>query len=182
LTHPRCLPQLWSRLEAHCGQNFNDAKVIFLGDYVDRGPDTRGVLDWLCSLRQRHPAQQHVFLAGNHDFALAAFLGLVGGFDGAAADVQAAGYEPWRENEGPLYAAPDAAGMHLQGRRYATRIGWDEHSVFSSEACVPIPAWNACARRAPFCVVRADTLLCAPSLLASARQRVRVIWCALRAA
>jgi hypothetical protein len=95
------------------------------------------VLEWLCSLAARHPSQQHVFLAGNHDFALAAFLGLVGGFDAADADAQAARYKKWRDSEGPLYGAPDAAGMHLQGRRYATRVGWNEHSVFNSEACAP---------------------------------------------
>lgn len=28
--------------------------LIFLGDYVDRGPDTKGVVDWLIQLRNRH--------------------------------------------------------------------------------------------------------------------------------
>lgn len=92
------------------------------------------MLSFLCALRRRHPRQTHVFLAGNHDLAMAAFLGVAPNVDGARADKQAAEYVPWRRNEGPLYGAPDAAGMHLQGRRWATRVAWDEHSVFQSEA------------------------------------------------
>lgn len=41
-----------------------DDTLVFLGDYVDRGPDSRGVLDRLIPL----PDQcQAVFLLGNHD-------------------------------------------------------------------------------------------------------------------
>lgn len=46
--------------------------VVFLGDYVDRGPDSSGVVDRLCHL----PAgdiQWH-FLEGNHESAMQAFL------------------------------------------------------------------------------------------------------------
>lgn len=41
-----------------------DDRLIFLGDYVDRGPDSRGVLD---KLMQLSLAPQNVFLRGNHD-------------------------------------------------------------------------------------------------------------------
>jgi len=40
-------------------------KVIFLGDYVDRGPDSRGVLDALIRFGERFP--QTIFLRGNHE-------------------------------------------------------------------------------------------------------------------
>ena len=40
-------------------------KVIFLGDYVDRGPDSRGVLDELLWFHERFP--QTVFIRGNHE-------------------------------------------------------------------------------------------------------------------
>ena len=40
-------------------------KVIFLGDYVDRGPDSRGVLDELIRFGERFP--QTIFLRGNHE-------------------------------------------------------------------------------------------------------------------
>jgi serine/threonine protein phosphatase 1 len=39
-------------------------RVIFLGDYVDRGPDSRGVVEFLIDLQRRWPA---VCLKGNHE-------------------------------------------------------------------------------------------------------------------
>jgi serine/threonine protein phosphatase 1 len=38
--------------------------LVFLGDYVDKGPDVRGVLDFLCAFSGR---PNTVFLRGNHD-------------------------------------------------------------------------------------------------------------------
>lgn len=40
-------------------------KVIFLGDYVDRGPDGKGVLDYLMS--EPFIGFEHIFLKGNHE-------------------------------------------------------------------------------------------------------------------
>ncbi len=40
-------------------------RLIFLGDYIDRGPDSKGVLDLLLQLQQENPA--NVFLMGNHE-------------------------------------------------------------------------------------------------------------------
>jgi hypothetical protein len=72
------LQQLWRNLELKLGSEaFGSAAVIFLGDYNDRGPDTKGVLDFLVGLPWRYPQQCHVFLCGNHDFAFAAFLGVL---------------------------------------------------------------------------------------------------------
>ena len=42
----------------------SDDLLIFLGDYVDRGPDSKGVIDLLCDLEGRC---QTVFLLGNHE-------------------------------------------------------------------------------------------------------------------
>jgi serine/threonine protein phosphatase 1 len=49
------------------------ATLVFVGDYVDRGPDSRGVLDQLLSLRARGLGAL-VFLRGNHDQMLLDFL------------------------------------------------------------------------------------------------------------
>lgn len=125
---------LWRRLEASCGAEFATAKVVFLGDYVDRGPDSKGVLDWLCSLAKKHPRQAHVFLTGNHDFAMACFLGLQGVRGAAEADAAARDYTPWREREGPLYDGPGSVGMHLQGRRYAVGLAWDKVGIYNAES------------------------------------------------
>lgn len=39
--------------------------LVFLGDYVNKGPDTRGVIDFLINLQGIH--QNLFFLRGNHD-------------------------------------------------------------------------------------------------------------------
>jgi serine/threonine protein phosphatase 1 len=50
-------------------------RLVFLGDYVDRGPDASGVVDLLLGLRARH---QCVFLLGNHESMFLDFLGWKG--------------------------------------------------------------------------------------------------------
>ena len=45
---------------------------IFLGDYIDRGPDTAGVIARLIELQHRDP--NAVFLRGNHEQMLLDFL------------------------------------------------------------------------------------------------------------
>ena len=68
------LCSLWAALEHQLGKDLESTVVIFLGDYCDRGPDTKGVLDWLIALRDRREPGTTRFLTGNHDFGMAAFL------------------------------------------------------------------------------------------------------------
>jgi serine/threonine protein phosphatase 1 len=42
-------------------------QLVFLGDYVDRGPDSKGVLDRLIELRRQHDV---VCLRGNHEIMM----------------------------------------------------------------------------------------------------------------
>lgn len=42
-----------------------DDQLVFLGDYIDRGPASAEVIDELLALRERFPAS--VFLRGNHE-------------------------------------------------------------------------------------------------------------------
>ena len=49
-----------------------DWRVIHLGDYVDRGPDSRSVVDFLIEIRKRDP--RYLMLAGNHDIGFLDFL------------------------------------------------------------------------------------------------------------
>ena len=47
-------------------------ELVFMGDYVDRGPDARGVVEVLLDLASRHRC---TFLCGNHESMFLDFLG-----------------------------------------------------------------------------------------------------------
>jgi serine/threonine protein phosphatase 1 len=53
-------------------------RVVFLGDYIDRGPDSRAVVSYLLSLQRHHEEIEFVFLKGNHEDMLLSYLGLSG--------------------------------------------------------------------------------------------------------
>jgi len=48
-----------------------DSIQVFIGDYIDRGPNSRQVIDLLISRRREH---QMIFLKGNHEACAAQFL------------------------------------------------------------------------------------------------------------
>jgi len=50
-----------------------DRELVFLGDYVNRGPSSKGVVRRLISLRSSWPAETH-FMKGNHDDAFSEVL------------------------------------------------------------------------------------------------------------
>src|SRR5713226_906045 len=62
------LSEIDADLEAHPAPR---AMHVLLGDYVDRGPDSRGVLDLLIARSQRH---EMIFLKGNHEVLVEEFL------------------------------------------------------------------------------------------------------------
>ncbi|SRR6266404_2654150 len=47
-------------------------RLVFLGDYVDHGPNSRDVVQTLLEIAKREP--KPVFLSGNHEIGLLAFL------------------------------------------------------------------------------------------------------------
>ncbi len=68
-----CLTKL-KRLISLCEADSNGRpmKLVFLGDYLDRGPDSRGVIEQLMTLQQARP-DRVICLLGNHeDMMLAA--------------------------------------------------------------------------------------------------------------
>ncbi|KAI3471968.1 hypothetical protein Pfo_030627 [Paulownia fortunei] len=123
------LENLWSNLENTIGpSDFQTALIIFLGDYCDRGPDTKKVIDFLISLPSKYPNQSHVFLCGNHDLAFAAFLGLLPSPpDGSDFSETWKEYEMNEEREG-WYKGEGYENMHLQGRRWAGRMTGFNHA------------------------------------------------------
>lgn len=58
-------------------------EVIFLGDYIDRGPDAKGVVSYLIQISGHLRENKLVFLKGNHEDMLLSYLGL----DGAHGDM-----------------------------------------------------------------------------------------------
>lgn len=59
------LQQLFTVIDVDLNRSRPERSIqVFLGDYVDRGPDSRGVLDLLIERSQSH---ETVFLKGNHE-------------------------------------------------------------------------------------------------------------------
>ena len=50
---------------------FPDDRLVFLGDYIDRGPDSRGVISLLLQIKEQHNC---VFLCGNHEHMMRDYL------------------------------------------------------------------------------------------------------------
>ena len=53
------LKALWNKLEPYSNQPH-----LFIGDYIDRGPDSKGVIDFLMNVRNE---RECIFLRGNHE-------------------------------------------------------------------------------------------------------------------
>lgn len=53
-----------------------DDQVVFIGDYIDRGPDSKGVIDLMLTLKREFP--RTIFLKGNHEDMLLSYLGFEG--------------------------------------------------------------------------------------------------------
>jgi len=58
------LRKLMERLPYRQGKD----RLVFIGDYIDRGPDSAHVLDYLCALKKENPNM--VSLMGNHEYLL----------------------------------------------------------------------------------------------------------------
>lgn len=54
---------------------YEDRWIVFIGDFVDRGPNPRAVFETVLNLLDEHPRTSAV--AGNHEFALCGALGLI---------------------------------------------------------------------------------------------------------
>jgi serine/threonine protein phosphatase 1 len=62
-----CLDKL-EGLVAQCRADAKDEapQFVFLGDYIDRGPNSRGVLEYVIDLQRRQPGRV-ICLTGNHE-------------------------------------------------------------------------------------------------------------------
>lgn len=64
----QALIELWQKISPIAKED----TVVFLGDYIDRGPDSRQVIDEIFSIKKRLP--RVITLMGNHEQMLLTFL------------------------------------------------------------------------------------------------------------
>ena len=114
---------LLTRLHALIAADAADAPayrrvIVYLGDYIDRGPDSRGVIDLLL---QPPPGFERVYLLGNHEDYLLQFLehaevGPHWGAYGGLATLASYGVQP------PSGFMPPATDFEIARRALADRI------------------------------------------------------------
>lgn len=129
------LKNLWRSLIKKIPEDrFSKLNIVFLGDYIDRGLDSKGVVEFLVHLPERYQDQKHTFLCGNHEFGLAAFLNLPP-FAHTNFNFTSQLYKPkpGRESElKHLYKGSAYETMHIQGRRWASEGVYESETTFSS--------------------------------------------------
>ena len=115
------LQLLWQNIEKELKNYFENTTIIFLGDLVDRGPNTKETLDWIINLKNIHKKQKYFYLAGNHDFAFAAFLGVLpnGSEENLRATWEKVNLNEIRSGEEKTWwKGIGYENMHIQGRRW----------------------------------------------------------------
>ena len=85
--------------------------VVYVGDYVDRGPDSSGVVELLIGepLRRRIPGLECVYLIGNHEAFLLNFLeqpenASLWFMNGGDATLRSYGVDPWQSAHSDNFA------------------------------------------------------------------------------
>ena len=49
-------------------------QLVFVGDYVDRGPNSKGVVDYIIDLKKKYNPENIICLMGNHERMFLDFL------------------------------------------------------------------------------------------------------------
>ena len=124
------LRSLWRTLENKLDADLESAVVVFLGDCCDRGPDTKGVIDWLIELRDQRVPDTTRFLAGNHDFGMACFLQCPPFASPPPAEWLDRTLNPSFHRG--FYEPTVAGAMHYQGRRWAGSTKYNADTTFKS--------------------------------------------------
>lgn len=102
--------------------------IVYMGDYVDRGPDSRGVVDLL--IDDPMPGFESVYLIGNHESFLLQFLddpGVIKAWlmNGGDATLRSFGIDPFAPTNG------SERGVWLQ-RQLSVELSAEEMAFFRS--------------------------------------------------
>jgi len=124
------LKDLLERIAAHDAQRPpRETAIVLLGDLIDRGPDSRGVVEFVRTLR---PAYARVFLiAGNHEELL---LRALERDDGSLQIWIASGGDTTLRSYGVPFASLEGIGLAEIFRRVGTAIPADHVSFLRSAA------------------------------------------------
>jgi serine/threonine protein phosphatase 1 len=94
---------LLKRLMDKLAPDLDRTQLVFMGDYIDRGPRSKGVVDYVLRLRNQAPPGQVICLKGNHE---AMFLNFMQGqdlelflFNGGLRTLEDYWGEKWEEAE-----------------------------------------------------------------------------------
>ena len=99
------LGQLLAQIDRHAAGRLH--QLVFLGDYIDRGPDSAAVVSRLMALQRGRPAGTVICLRGNHEQMALDALAADGGWP----------FNLWRRNGGNAtlrsYGAPEPGPRYL---------------------------------------------------------------------
>jgi len=131
------LDDLLSRIEKDA--NGEPYQLVYLGDYIDRGPNSKGVIDRLIEQKKADWEYPPVFLDGNHDQAMRMMLhprDIITIVDmwfrnGAPATFESYGIKSYPPVPGENESIPEDIYIPL-GKAFADAVG-PEHARFLSE-------------------------------------------------
>ena len=113
--------ELLDRLLEELQPDLSRDRLVFIGDYIDRGPQPREVVDYLIRLQAAAPPEQIVCLKGNHE---AMFLDFLEGrevalflFNGGLATIEDYWGQDW-EKQTRLVLPPDHERFYRELRLY----------------------------------------------------------------
>lgn len=153
------LDALWARIMAHQASRPAAAtQIVFLGDIVDRGPNSRGALAWLDA--KRHEVPGITTLLGNHEEMLL-----------RTCDRDPMSFTNWLRNGGA--EAVTSFGL-------PPFDGGDAGSYIEAVRAAVSPEWIEWIRRWPLTAVSGDYFFChagvRPGVALRKQQRRELLW------
>lgn len=111
-----------------------DDQVVFIGDYIDRGDDSKGVVDFIINLKKQYPGQINC-LRGNHEDMFIHFLGLGDGHHGNSFLRNGGSFtlQEYGLNLDHLYALTDEEIQERVGKEHIDFYQSLEHILYTDE-------------------------------------------------